>query len=189
MPERDPSQQHEKAHSHEKANDHYERSRQSAESKAEKSPDQKHSAEIARDIVDHEALNKEELIKHDSPDKEARNQVFLTSQVRRQSFNSTMRSVRKKLPKVEATFSKVIHNNTIDKVSEIASETVGRPSAIFGGSIAAFLGLLIIYWFARRNGFQLSGYEFILLMITGMLAGIVVEICFTLFKKIISKRR
>lgn len=168
---------------------HYEKAKEDLERKAELSPDQKNIAEKAREVAEREALSKEEIEKSSRTEKEQSPPVLLTKDVRQQSFNTTMKSVRKKLPKSEASFSKVIHNPTIDKISEVVGETIGRPSAIYGGAITATIGLIVVYWFARRNGFQLSGYEFLILLVVGMLLGVTFEFAYYGFQKIITRKK
>ncbi len=129
-----------------------------------------------RHEVAEQAISKDEMTR--SSNESARHQPsnsYISKHVKLDSFDRTMRSVRKKLPKTEAMFSKVIHAEAVDKVSEVAANTVGRPSAIAGGGIVGLVGLVIVGYYSKRNGFQLSGYEFVLLVIIGMLSGVALE--------------
>ena len=89
--------------------------------------------------------------------------------------NTTMRRVEGKLPGYQRTFSKVINNDTVDKVSNITSKTVARPSGLLGGGVIAFLALLIVTLYASRYGWEVSGSEFIVFVILGWAAGLLIE--------------
>lgn len=91
------------------------------------------------------------------------------------SFNTTMHHVRQSLKAPERTFSKLIHQPMVEKVSEVAGKTVARPSGVIGATFAAALGLLLIYGIARFAGFSLSGSEMPLLLAIGFGIGLFVE--------------
>ena len=86
-----------------------------------------------------------------------------------------METVQSQLPKSSRAFSKVIHNPTVEKVSEVTGRTVARPNAILSGSMAAFVLTLAIYTLAKINGYPLSGFETIATFIIGWLAGMLFD--------------
>lgn len=92
------------------------------------------------------------------------------------SYKRTMQSVRKKLSKPNQTFSKVIHNKTVENLSEIGSSTIARPSGILGGGIVALVGSGFLLYMAREYGFEYNYFVFFLLFVGGFFVGMVGEL-------------
>lgn len=99
----------------------------------------------------------------------------LTKKERDHSFDNTMEEVRSQMSGPSRTFSKVIHNKTVEKVSDTVGGTVARPNAILSGSIFAFVFTLIVYLIARYNGYPLSGTETIASFILGWVLGLIFD--------------
>lgn len=91
------------------------------------------------------------------------------------SFQSQMEHVHEHLDPASRTFSKVIHNKTVEKVSDGVGATLARPNALLSGSIAAFLFVTILYFAAKYYGYQLSGFETIGAFILGWIVGILYD--------------
>jgi hypothetical protein len=91
---------------------------------------------------------------------------------REASFNATMQEVRTHMSPASRTFSKVIHNKTVEKVSDVAGNTVARPNAILSGAIVAFALTLGVYLVARNMGYPLSGFETIGAFAVGWILGV-----------------
>jgi len=94
---------------------------------------------------------------------------------REASFNSTMEEVRTHMSSPSRTFSKVIHNKTVEKVSDVTGSTIARPNAVLSGAIAAFALTLGVYLLARNMGYTLSGFETIGAFILGWALGLVYD--------------
>jgi hypothetical protein len=94
---------------------------------------------------------------------------------REASFNATMQEVRTHMTPASRTFSKVIHNKTVEKVSDAASSTIARPNAILSGAILAFALTLGVYLVAKNMGYPLSGFETIGAFALGWMLGIVFD--------------
>ncbi|MDB5183384.1 MAG: hypothetical protein JWO07_65 [Candidatus Saccharibacteria bacterium] len=75
----------------------------------------------------------------------------------------------------ERVFSKFLHNKTVEKTSDVIGSTVARPNAMLSGSIAAFLGITILYFVSKYYGFQLSGFETIATFIMGWVVGVLYD--------------
>jgi cobalamin biosynthesis Mg chelatase CobN len=146
-------EQHEKAgeQSHEKANE----ARQEA-------LEQAHSAE------------KQEAPKHEQQPSPAEHRGGrpIGKAERDTSFDTTMQEIRTHMSPTSQAFSKVIHNKAIEKVSDVASNTVARPNAILAGSVFAFILTLAVYLIAKNLGYTLSGFETIGAFIAGWALGI-----------------
>lgn len=94
---------------------------------------------------------------------------------REASFNTTMKEVRTQMSGPSRTFSTVIHNPTVERVSEVVGSTVARPNAILSGALFAFLFTLGIYLIARFNGYPLSGTETIASFALGWVIGLIFD--------------
>lgn len=92
-----------------------------------------------------------------------------------ESYKKTMSHVQKELTPGSRTFSKIIHNNVIEKTSEIVGGTIARPNAILSGAFCAFALTLIIYVVAKTTGYPLSGSETIITFIVGWVFGFVFD--------------
>jgi len=88
------------------------------------------------------------------------------------SFNATMQEVQNHMSPASRTFSKVIHNKTVEKVSDVASSTIARPNAILSGAILAFALTLGVYLVAKNMGYVLSGFETIGAFAIGWMLGV-----------------
>src|SRR6478736_3728915 len=53
-----------------------------------------------------------------------------TKRQREESFEATMKQIRSEMSAPARTFSKVIHNKTVERVSETVGATVARPNAV-----------------------------------------------------------
>lgn len=91
------------------------------------------------------------------------------------SFKSQMKYAQAEMSPSERAFSKVIHNKAIEKSSDFIGSTIARPNAMLSGSIAAFIGITVLYFIAKYYGFQLSGFETIAAFILGWIIGIVYD--------------
>lgn len=106
----------------------------------------------------------------------------LTKRERDKSFTVTMREIHTQMSGPSRTFSKFIHNKTVESVSDAVGGTLARPNAILTGSIFAFFLTLVIYLIARYNGYPLSGTE----TIASFAIGWVLGLTFDYFRVLIS---
>lgn len=91
------------------------------------------------------------------------------------SFNLTMKRVQSEMPTTQRLFSKIIHNKTVEKTSEVIGNTVARPNSILSGSISAFLVTLLTYYVAKTIGYRLSGSETMVAFIAGWILGLIFD--------------
>lgn len=99
----------------------------------------------------------------------------LTKKERDASFTATMAEVRTHMSAPSRAFSTVIHNKTVEKVSDAVGGTIARPNAILSGSVLAFLFTLVIYLIANHNGYRLSGSETIASFALGWIIGLLFD--------------
>ncbi len=146
------------------------------EKAGEKSKD---SLEEAR----HEALENAQSIEqgktrehdHNVSPAERRKDGPISRSEREASYQATMKQVRSELSPSSRAFSKVIHNKTVEKVSDAVGATIARPNAILSGAIAAFVLTLGVYLVAKQYGYPLSGFESIASFALGWVIGIVFD--------------
>lgn len=99
------------------------------------------------------------------------------------AFRDTMRTVRASLPSGSVLFSKIIHNPSMDRASEITSRTIARPAGLLGGGITALAISAISLILAKRYGFS---YNYGTLLIS-FLAGYTVVTIIEIVSKIIRR--
>jgi len=156
-----------------------------AESAAEKAQgnEKKARQEVQKAVESKEkkAVQQHEKAPNKSERKNSRRPQNVTKKAKEETYKSTLKNVQSKMSSPAKTFSQIIHNPVVDKVSETAGKTIARPSGIIGGSLAVIIGLAIAYYSAQSAGFELSGSEFILLLAGGFLIGVFIEIVFKSF--------
>lgn len=98
-----------------------------------------------------------------------------TKRQRHASYQATMRQIRSEMSASERTFSKVIHNKAVERVSDVVGGTVARPNAILAGSFTATLLTLGVYLVAKHYGYRLSGFETIGAFFVGWALGLIYD--------------
>lgn len=154
----------------------------------QKSPD--HKAEVSQEDIENNTkkASKEvsEIIKNvevkGSKFEKEQNQSATTSRrgaigkkQKNDSYKRTMKQVQKELPIGSRFFSKITHNNIVEKASDALSTTIARPNAMLSGAIFAFIITLLVYTIAKKSGYALSGFETIGAFILGWAIGIIYD--------------
>lgn len=83
--------------------------------------------------------------------------------------------VQNRLKPAEKSFSKVIHQPLVRRVSESAAKTVTRPSGMLGGGIMAFVGSVLYLVLAHRVGFTYNYVFFLCFFAGGFIFGVTLE--------------
>ncbi len=91
------------------------------------------------------------------------------------SFKSQMKYAENDMTLSERATSKFIHLKPVEKTSDFISATIARPNAMLSGSIAAFIGITVLYFVSKYYGFQLSGFETIGAFIIGWIIGLLYD--------------
>jgi hypothetical protein len=158
-----------------------ERLKELAETSPEKSVEnQSERAEQAR-----KTLSKHEKAPEPMPtvDREAPGTNLAATLDRVLNYRQTLASVQQRLSPVSRSFSKVIHNRTVESTSEVLEHTIMRPSVALGATWTALIIGLTFYLVAHYYGYRLSGFEMIGALIIGGILGIVLEAILHLFRK------
>lgn len=100
-----------------------------------------------------------------------------------ESYKKTIKRVQSELRPTEKVFSKIIHNDSIEKTSEVIGKSIARPNPIFYGGVFAFVITLGTYFIAKRIGYTLSGSETILSFAIGYLFGFIIDYIKLLFSR------
>lgn len=138
----------------------------------------KHEAlELARSTAEEEAPQKEVITTEKTPRRTP------TKRELNANFDATMAQVRTNMSPASRTFSKVIHNPVVDKVSTAAGNTVARPNLIVAGALGTLILCSAVYFIAKHYSYTLSGFEAIATFIVGWSIGAVVEFVRVGFKK------
>jgi hypothetical protein len=120
-------------------------------------------------------------------DQKTANTYWFSKQYRNDSYKQMISGVQSRLSKGDRAVSKLIHQPIVEKVSEIGSRTVARPSGLLFGSICSFVASMITYIVARRNGYNMTYSVFILSFLGGFLIGIVAEYGYKLVRSVASR--
>lgn len=154
--------------------EHHERLRQNLE-EAEarhKEKQQDDIEHIQREAAERATSLKEVAKTEKSP---AQKRALFTRQQRDASFKRQMEAAQADMTPSERRFSKIIHNKTVESVSDTVGSTLARPNALLSGSIFAFLLVTIVYLLAKHYGYQLSGFETIGAFIIGWILGFIYD--------------
>lgn len=119
-----------------------------------------------------EAHHKKQEQAHDSHNTVIGTQKALKSQ----AYAQTLQRVQRHLPKTSRVFSKMVHNKTVDAISNVGAQTIARPSGLLGGSICAFIGSLALLYSAKHYGFRYNYLVFALLFVGGFFVGGLLEL-------------
>jgi hypothetical protein len=98
-----------------------------------------------------------------------------TKRQREESFEATMKQIRSEMGAPARTFSKVIHNKTVERVSDAVGNTLARPNAVLAGSTAATFLTLFVFLIAKQYGYRLSGFETIGTFFVGWALGLIYD--------------
>ncbi len=137
----------------------------------------------ARKTVESEAISGKETAPGSS---EKKSQQAITKAEKTRTYKMTMQRAQNQMSKPSKTFSKFIHNPTVERTSEALGATVARPSGILGAGIMGFIGISIVLYYARQNGCPINNrYTLVIgLFVGGWLLGMVFEFILKSLKKI-----
>ncbi len=137
----------------------------------------KDKAELAREAVKHANETQNNVAEKTKVEQRSYDDVpGLQQSMKNRAYKRELTKIRAKLPATSKRFSKVIHNPTVETISNIGAQTVARPSGLLGGSIAAFIGSLVLYYMARQYGFRYNYLLMFLLFVAGFVLGAIIEL-------------
>lgn len=136
----------------------------------------KENLESLRHEVAEKAISKEDVV-IGSSEKESANtsQPLIDKELKGVMLTRTIARVQKHLKPAERTFSKVIHNKPVDKISSVGEKTVARPYGILGGALLAFLGSVFSTFISKQFGLNYNLFLFVLLFGAGYIIATLLE--------------
>lgn len=162
------------------ASEQLERIRESLESS--KGEEKKHDAEALKSKIEKIATPAETTSKKAETNNTQPDNIFID---KNQTFYTTLKTVQQEMTKTQRTFSHVIHNRVIERVSDITDKTVARPSIMLGAFSFSAIGSFIVYLIAHRNGYPINSHFIVLaLMIMGAVSGLFVEFTYKVIRRI-----
>lgn len=145
---------------------------------------QEKAVEQARKQVEQEALFTEEQGSERHGNQEPTSGPAMVGKKQKQvEYEKTLKEVRSQISAPARIFSQIIHNPTVEKVSDVTGNTIARPNAVLAGSLTAFIVVLSLYLAASYYGYRLSGFELIGSFALGWILGILIDILRTIFKR------
>lgn len=94
---------------------------------------------------------------------------------RKDSYTSTMKQIQSEMSAPARTFSKVLHNKTVERTSDIIGSSAARPNAVLAGSVMATFLTLFVFLVAKQYGYRLSGFETIGTFFLGWMIGLLYD--------------
>lgn len=119
---------------------------------------------------DKQPLSAETNIQNEVPD------LAISHQVKAISLDRTLRKLQRQMSSPERVLSKVVHQPTVDRISEFSSKTVARPSGILSGGVFAFLGSFIFLYISKHYGYKYNYLLFALFFVGGFILGLIIEL-------------
>ncbi len=186
MSEKLPHHSEHQAHARESLDSHaIEQHRQNVEKSHDKQPK---TDEVHRTIEHHAQSSAEYKAQHTAHDHHARPHHYITASVKKGVYAHTIRNVQSHLSPSERRFSKLIHSESVESLSELGASTVGRSSAIIGGGIFMVIGGATLLLMARYYGFSIPLSTLVALYIIGFIVIAVVDFLIKLVPKRSSRR-
>lgn len=178
-------QHHESHESHEElvGKEHHERAEKSRHEALNKAKHEQSETNLAklREAAKAEATAAEktpaEVEKTDEPD----TTIGLPHLLKTDAYKQTIKRIQQRLGSRDRVLSKVVHNKTVESISNMSAQTVARPSGLLGGSICAFLGSLLLLYSAKHYGFRYNYLMFFIFFVGGFSVGLALELVIWFF--------
>jgi hypothetical protein len=141
------------------------------ERSSERQNGRRERVEKARDLIKQAEKHapQQETAKHAEP------VILRPILTRAVNYKQTLVSIQHRMKPAGRAFSRVIHNPTVERVSEVAEKTIMRPSISLGASTSAVIVTGSLYLLARYYGFSLRGSEIWISLIIGGILGLLIE--------------
>lgn len=136
----------------------------------------KDTIESIKKSIETSAISKDEYGTGAEKSKQPARSYGNTKTVKQNAYKKVLKDTRKHLSTPEKTFSKVIHNPTVERASEVGAKTIARPTGILFGGIVAFIGSLLLIILSKRSGFSYNYLIFIIIFIGGYIVGLIAEL-------------
>ncbi len=162
--------------SHE-SREHERRIAEQHEKAAEKAGHENKEIDKILQKIENQAESAESIKKHHLDNNQKINSVPIVAggELRDRTLQRTIKGIQKKLPPLQKSFSKVIHNPAIDTVSEATSKTIARPSGLLFGGMASLIVSLLTMFISRYYGYRYNFLVGLLAFVGGFFLGLLIE--------------
>ncbi len=171
---------HEHAHEADEvlSHEHHERIAKHTAEQAERAKREKSAENLAkiREMAKTEAESASKLKAEKVPEDETGSVVGMQHSLKAQAYERTLAKIRSHLSAPARSFSRLVHNPLVEKVSGAGAQTVGRPSGLLGGSIVAFFGSVVTLYYSKHYGFRYNYLVLFVLFVGGFAAGASIEL-------------
>lgn len=145
------------------------------------------SIEHILEKIEKEARSSSEISSHhtekDQSHKHETANYRVNSQLKSHALNQTLQGVRRKLPVHERTFSKMIHNPTVDTISTGVAATLARPSSLLSGGVFSVVGSLAALFICRHYGYEYNFLVGIACFVGGFFLGLFYDAVWNILKR------
>ncbi len=127
--------------------------------------------------VETSAVTSEELKKKTATEQPAKTsgKYKVSKELRKNSLNQSLKSVRKELNFYQKPLSRIVHNDAVEAISEISEKTIARPSGLLFGGIASFATSLVVLIVCRYYGYEYNYLVGLISFPVGFAAGLILE--------------
>jgi len=144
---------------------------------------------LHREIERNSRSTTEYKAQHSTQEHQARPHHYITASVKKGVYAHTVRNVQSHLTPSERRFSKLIHNESVESLSELGASTIGKPNAIIGGGVFMVMGGLILLITARFFGFSIPLSTLVTLYLIGFIIVATIDYLIRIVPKRSSRRR
>lgn len=129
------------------------------------------------DKIEKEATPAEELDKIHTKEeiKPIHRATHIGETMKQNGYTQTMKKVQRQLPPTQKRFSKIIHNPTVEQVSNVGGQTIARPSGLLWGGIFSVIANLLVILVFRYYGYEYNYLIGIVSFVGGFCFGILLE--------------
>lgn len=118
---------------------------------------------------------------------ESANAYWFSQEYRSVAYKQILNRTQQHLTKSQKALSKLVHQPTVEKLSDIGGKTVARPSGVLIGSIFSFVSSLAVYAIAKRNGYDMTYSIIMISFLGGFIVGVAVEFAYRAFKSLLAR--
>jgi flagellar biosynthesis GTPase FlhF len=164
-------------HLQDKIEERVEQAAHEAQNKHEK------NLEAIREQVQEKAQSAEQVKTLEESDRShtPTDQPFANRELKEMAYKRTLNRVRQQISSPDRLVSRIIHQPTVNAVSEAMSKTIGRPSGLLGGGFLSLVGTSVYYYVTKHYGYEYNNLIFLILLVGGFIAGWLVEALWHLF--------
>ena len=95
----------------------------------------------------------------------------------------TLSKVQKQLSPADRAASKFIHQPVVEAVSNVAGESIARPTGLLTGGLFSIVSSLAILYICRHYGYEYNFLIGLVFFVGGFVLGVVLEGIYKLFKR------